>query len=128
MNRQDLIKEMRASLGTKDPVVFFEKMIDLCDALFEEMTFIRSEVQDTKNFMALAIKWDAKVANSMLVRTIMELRVKGDDGTNINIFHEEISVLKKLMITGEMTVDYDTFVKKFTEILGYHPFLRESKL
>lgn len=128
MNRQDLIKEMRASIGTKDPVVFFEKMIDLFDALFEEMTFIRSEVQDTKNFMALAIKWDAKVANSMLVRTIMELRVKGDDGTNINIFHEEISVLKKLMITGEMTVDYDTFVKKFTEILGYHPFLRESKL
>ncbi len=128
MNRQDLIKEMRASIGTKDPVIFFEKMIDLFDALFEEMTFIRSEVQDTKNFMALAIKWDAKVANSMLVRTIMELRVKGDDGTNINIFHEEISVLKKLMITGEMTVDYDTFVKKFTEILGYHPFLRESKL
>ncbi len=37
MNRQDLIKEMRASVGTKDPVVFFEKMVDLFDALFEEV-------------------------------------------------------------------------------------------
>ncbi len=125
MNRQDLIKEMRASVGTKDPVVFFEKMVDLFDALFEEVAFLRTEVQDTKNFLTLAIKWDPKVANAMLVRTIMELRDKGNDGDGVNVFHEEISTLKKLMMNGEMTTDYDSFVKKFIETLGYHPFLRE---
>ncbi len=75
--------------------------------------------------MTLAIKWDPKVANAMLVRTIMELRDKGNDGDGVNVFHEEISTLKKLMMNGEMTTDYDSFVKKFIETLGYHPFLRE---
>lgn len=125
MNRDALLKEMRESIGTKDPVVFFEKMVDVFDALFEQINFLRTEVQDTKNFLTLAIEWDPKVANSMLVRTIADLRSKGDDGAGVNVFHEEISSLKKMMMTGEMTTDYQTFCKKFVETLGYHPFLRE---
>jgi hypothetical protein len=128
MNKDDLLKEMRDSIGTKDPIIFFEKMVGAFDLLFEEILFIRSEVQDTKNFLALAIKWDPQVANSMLVRTIQDLRNKGNDGTDINIFHEEISQLKKFMMLGTMTTDYDTFCKCFIETLGYHPFLRESLL
>ena len=125
MNKDSLLKEMRESIGTKDPIVFFEKMIDAFEILFNQIDHLRVEVQDTKNFLTLAIKWDPKVANSMLVRTIQDLRVKGDDGTGVNVFHEEISQLKKLMMNGEMTADYDTFCKLFIETLGYHPFLRE---
>jgi hypothetical protein len=61
MNQKDLLKEMKDSVGTKDPVVFFEKMVSVFEVMFEKLDGLEKDVKRVKTNSALAIQWEPKV-------------------------------------------------------------------
>lgn len=121
MNRNDILKEMKESVGTKDPIVFFAKFADLFNLLFDKIEKLEDDLRDVKTRTALSIQWDPKVAMDMLTDMVDELREEGDaDG---NIFQAEIDALKKAVKEGRVTQHYSTFCEFWLETLGWHPFL-----
>lgn len=117
MNRNDILKEMKESIGTKDPIVYFDKFTDVLSLLFDEIEYNKQEAIKMKFLLALAIKWDPKVANNLLTIQINELR------SNKDIYFDEISKLKKAFYENKITADYDSFCNFWQETLGWHPFL-----
>jgi hypothetical protein len=117
MKREDVLQEMRASIGTQDPVVFFDKMIDVFSLLFDKLEALEEEVAQTKVQTALAIEWEPRIAADMLVSQIETLRQDKDT------YFAEITALKKAYAEDLVTQSYSTFCNFWTETLGWHPFL-----
>lgn len=117
MSRQLLLKEMRESVGTKDPVVFFEKMVDVFNLLFDRIDDLEVEVKKANLKAALAIQWEPKMASTMLSTMIQDLREDKET------YFEEISEFKKAFVEDKVTQNYADFCAFWEETLGWHPFL-----
>lgn len=117
MDRNTLLKEMKESIGTKDPIVFFEKMVDVFTLLFDRVDDLEQELAETKMSANLAIQWEPKVARDMITSQIDILRENRDS------YIEEISTLKKAFIEDRVTQNYHDFCNFWEETLGFHPFL-----
>ncbi len=121
MDHINLLKEMRATIGTQEPVKFFEKMVDVIDVLFQHIEELELDLKRTRMQSALAIQWEPKMASVMLSQMINELRE--DKETYV----EELSQLKKAFIEDKVTQNYKDFCEFWQEVLGYHPFLDYDK-
>jgi len=117
MKQEDLLTEMRNSIGTQDPIIFFEKMVDVFDQLFNQIDQLKFEVKKANTKATLAIQWEPKVASTMLSNMINDLRQDKET------YFEEISELKKAFAEDVVTQTYDTFCKFWIDVLGWHPFL-----
>lgn len=117
MKKADLIKEMRDSIGTKDPIVYFDKMVDVFELLFSEFEKLENNLHKIQNNTALSIQWEPKVAADLIAKQIDLLR---DDKET---YFEELSLLKKAYQEDLVTQDYKTFVEFWMDTLGWHPFL-----
>ena len=78
MSHRNILKEMRDSIGTKDPVEFFEKMVLVFDVMFTKLEGLEKDLNKVKTNSALSIQWDSKVASDMLTRQIQVLREDRD--------------------------------------------------
>ena len=121
MKRQDLLKEMKESVGTKDPVVFFDKMVDVFYLLFDKIGSLEIYLKRNSILTSLAIQWDPKIAASMLVVQISTLR------QDKMMYHSEISLLKDAYAKNEVTQSYEEFCNFWIDTLGWHPFLEYAK-
>lgn len=118
MNREDLLKEMKDSVGTKDPIVFFEKMVDVFNLMFDQLDELKAANQKLKTQSALAIQWDSRVASDMLADEVNTLRERDKD-----TYANEITALKKAWVDDQVTQNYNDFCNFWQETLGFHPFL-----
>lgn len=119
MNRKDLLDDMKKSVGTQDPIVFFEKMIDVFNLLFDRIDELEENVKYTRMQTALAIQWEPKVARAMLTAQINNLR----NDPNKDIYVNEISALKNAFAHDCVTQNYHDFCRFWEDTLGYHPFM-----
>jgi hypothetical protein len=115
--RDQLLKDMESSVGTKDPLVYFKNMTLLFKFLFEELDSLSQENEMLKTMTALAIKWEPTVARDMLDAQVNRLRESKD------VYHAEISDFKKARMEDSVTQNYDSFCKFWEDTLGYHPFI-----
>lgn len=121
MDRNSLLKEMKTSIGTQEPVVFFEKMVDVLNLLFDRIDELETDIKRVQLQSALSIRWEPKIASTMLAKMIDELRKDKDT------YCEEISQLKKAFVEDTVTQYYQDFCEFWQEVLGYHPFLDYDK-
>jgi len=121
LKREDLLKEMKESIGTKDPIVFFEKMVGVFGLLFDRIDQMEEALHRVKIYSALSVQWEPKVALDMLAEQIEILRQ--DKETYFN----ELSALKKAYAEDSVTQNYQVFCKFWLETLGWHPFLDYTK-
>jgi len=117
MDRKTLLKDMKDSIGTREPIVFFEKMIDVFNLIFEQNERLEKELAATRMNATLAIQWEPKVARAMITDQIGVLRADKDN------FVEEISKLKIAFFEDKVTQNYNDFCSFWEETLGFHPFL-----
>jgi hypothetical protein len=117
MDRKTLLKEMRESIGTREPIVFFEKMVDVLTLLFDQNDKLEKDLTAARKEVALAIQWEPKVARAMITKQIDLLRESKDT------YVEEISKLKRAFIEDKVTQNYNEFCAFWEETLGFHPFL-----
>lgn len=117
MDRKALLKEMKDSVGTQEPIVFFAKMVDVFNLLFDRIDELEDEVKESNLKAALAIQWEPKLASGMIADKIQELRQDKDT------YAEEITKLKKAFVEDRVTQNYDEFCSFWQDALGYHPFL-----
>jgi hypothetical protein len=117
MNRADLLKDMKNMVGTRDPIEFFDKMVEMFGLLFDRIDQLQDDLHQVKVQSALAIKWEPRVASDMLAKQIEILRQ--DKETYFN----ELSSLKKAFVENVVTQNYDAFCNFWVEVLGWHPFL-----
>lgn len=118
MKRQDLLEEMKQSVGTKDPLVYFEKLTDVFNLLFDQIEKLEKHVKKVETHSALAIQWDPKVASDMLTKEVASLRE-----SNKEFYATEIDALKQAYARDEVTQSYATFCQFWQTTLGWHPFL-----
>lgn len=124
MNKTDLLKEMKESIGTKDPEVFFTKMTDVFSLLFDELQSLNEELTRVKLNSAMAIHWDERIALKMIDDEIQHMRLTGKDPLlGGNIYQDEINAFQMTYMGSDTVKSYTTFCKYWQEILGYHPFL-----
>jgi hypothetical protein len=121
MKREDLLKEMKESIGTKDPVEFFAKMVDVFTLLFDKIESLEDDLAQVKVHSALAIQWEPKVAADMLTKQIEILRQDKDT------YSAELTALKKAYAENQVTQNYETFCQFWIDTLGFHPFLGYDK-
>lgn len=121
MDRYKILKEMRETIGTQEPIKFFEKMVDVLDVLFDHIEELEADVKRTRLQSALSIQWEPKMASTMLSQMINDLR---EDKEN---YVEEISQLKKAFVEDKVTQNYQDFCRFWEEVLGWHPFLDYEK-
>lgn len=117
MKREDLLKEMKDSIGNKDPIEFFAKMADIFSLLFDENDKLKEQLVLIKTQSALAIQWEPKVASNMLAKEVDVLRKDKDT------YFNEIAALKKAFAEDKVTQNYQHFCQFWEETLGWHPFL-----
>lgn len=117
MKREDVLKDMKDSVGTKDPVEFFQKLTDVLGLLFDRIDRLENTVHRVKTQSALAINWEPKVAAHMLSKQVDILRRDRDS------YFEEITAFKKAFAENVITQNYDSFCNFWVETLGWHPFL-----
>jgi hypothetical protein len=117
MKREELLKEMKTSIGNKDPIVFFEKMIDIFNLMFDRLEEMEKDLKETRIQSALAIQWEPRVAAAMLTDQIAILRADSDT------YFTELTALKKAYAENKVTQNYHDFCQFWEETLGYHPFL-----
>jgi homoserine dehydrogenase len=115
--RTELLKEMKDSVGTKDPVEFFANMVDVFTLLFDRIDVLERDLSRVKRQSALAIKWDPKVASDMLSKQVTILRADKDT------YATEISELKKAFAEDKVTLSYEAFCDFWRNVMGWHPFL-----
>lgn len=118
MNRKDLLKEMKDGIGNKDPILFFEKMVDVFNLMFDKIEHLENQVHRAQIHAALAIEWEPKIASEMLAKQANLLR-QADKET----FHVEISALKIAYAENKVTQNYIDFCNFWVDTLGWHPFL-----
>ncbi len=117
MNRKELLKEMKESIGTKDPIVFFEKMVDVFDLLFDKIEILEDEVHRAQIHASLAVEWEPMIAGTMLVKETERLR-----SIDKSVYHNEISALKRAYAEDRVTQNYHDFCEFWISTLGWHPF------
>lgn len=122
MSRQDLIKEMKASVGVREPLVFFEKMADLFTVLFDKIDKLEADNARLKTLVPLAIQWEPRVAADMLTRQIESLKAADRDA-----YATEVLAFKKAYAEDVITQEYADFCRFWTDTLGWHPFLDYQK-
>lgn len=122
MNRDTLLNDMRASIGTQAPTVFFEKMTDLFELMFDHIESLESDNRRLKTLVPLAIQWEPKVAANMLVQQIDVLKQADKD-----TYATEIQALKVAYAENRVTQEYADFCQFWQDTLGYHPFLSYDK-
>lgn len=120
-NEEQLLKEMKDSIGTQDPIVFFSKMVEALELLFNRIDGIEKTLKRVALQSSLAIQWDPRLASDMISNMIQSLRE--DKETYV----EELSQLKKAFIEDKVTQNYPDFCAFWQEVLGYHPFLDYDK-
>lgn len=118
MNRQELIRDMKSVVGTREPLVFFEKMTNLFTMLFDRIDRLELELHHVKTNSALAIQWEPRVAADMLSKEIIKLK-KLDKET----YAFEIMELQKAYGDDRVTQEYMSFCQFWQDTLGWHPFL-----
>jgi hypothetical protein len=121
VRREALLKEMKDAIGTKDPVVFFEKFVDVFSLLFDQIEHLKTDNQRLQTYTALAIQWEPKVASDLLAKQIEVLRQDKDT------YFNELSALKKAYAENIVTQNYPDFCRFWLDTLGWHPFLDYSK-
>jgi hypothetical protein len=117
MDRDSLLKEMKLCVGTQEPIVFFEKMVDVFGLLFDQIEQLKFEVKKANVKATLAIQWEPKLASTMLTNMISDLRQDKDT------YFDEIAALKKAFVEDKVTQNYNDFCLFWEDTLGYHPFL-----
>lgn len=117
MDRKTLLKEMKDSVGTQNPVVFFDKLADAFSLLFDRIEELEEQVRESNLKAALAIEWEPKVAQAMITEQINLLRRDKDT------YFDEISKLKQAFREDKVTQNYKVFCEFWQETLGFHPFL-----
>lgn len=117
MKREDLLKDMKSSVGTQEPVVFFEKMVDVFNLLFDKIDLLEKSLHNVKTQTALSIEWEPRIAADMLVKQIEILRQDKDT------YFTELSTLKKAYAEDLVTQNYTAFCQFWLDTLGWHPFL-----
>jgi len=124
MKKEDLLKEMKECVGTKEPVEYFQKMTDIFGLFFERIDSLVKELLNIKQQMtwvqiqsALSIQWEPRVAANMLSRQIDILRKYKD------VHKFEIQKLKKAYSEDRITQNYHDFCEFWFETLGWHPFI-----
>lgn len=117
MNRESLLKEMRDSVGTKDPVEFFAKMTDVFGLLFDRIDVLEKNINRIKKHSALAIQWDPRMASELLAAQVNVLRQDKD------VYFNEITALKTAFGEDKVTQSYAEFCQFWLDTLGSHPFL-----
>jgi hypothetical protein len=122
MNRQDIIKEMKAMVGNQDPILFFDKMTDLFAILFDKVDELEIQLHHIKTNSALSIQWEPRVAADMISKEIISLK-KLDKET----YAFEIAALTKAYAEDHITQEYISFCQFWQDVLGWHPFLDYSK-
>lgn len=119
MNRETLLKEMKESIGTKDPIEFFAKMVDVFTVLFDRIDQLEDNLQLVKTQSALAIQWEPKVASNMIADQVNKFR----NSLDREIYETEISALKKAFAEDLVTQNYADFCQFWQDTMGWHPFL-----
>lgn len=119
MKREDLLKEMKDSVGTKDPIEFFAKMVDVLSLLFDRLDTLDQDMARLKMQPALAIQWDPRVASDMISLQVKNFRQDKDK----DAYTQEIGALKIAFAEDKVTQSYDVFCKFWRDTLGWHPFL-----
>jgi hypothetical protein len=117
MKREDVLKEMKEACGTKDPIEFFSKMVDMFSLLFDRIDSLEKNLGRVKTQSALSIHWEPKVASDLLAKQVEVLRKDKDT------YFNEITELKKAFAEDKVTQNYDEFVDFWINALGWHPFL-----
>jgi hypothetical protein len=117
MKREDILKEMKDSIGTENPIDFFKKFVSLFDILFDKIEHMESTLKKVKTNSALSIQWEPKIASDMLTEELEKLRE--DKAT----YAAEITALKVAYAEGKVVQKYDTFCQFWLDTLGWHPFL-----
>jgi len=112
-----VLKEMKESVGTRDPVEYFDRLTDCLTLLFEKVEKSSEDNYKLKMHQALAIKWDPFLARQILANEISELR------TNKEVFFNEITALKKAYSEDVVTQSYEAFCSFWNDTLGWHPFI-----
>src|SRR5271166_3760678 len=110
MKREDLLADMKKSCGTQEPVVFFEKMVDVFTLLFDRIDQLEVDLDRVRTQSALAIQWEPKMASSMLANQINILRQDKDT------YFEELSALKKAFVENKVTQNYSDFCAFWMEV------------
>lgn len=116
-NINQILKEMQEGILTKEPIVYFEKLLTVLSLLSNKIDLIHTEVVKNKQLMTLSIEWDSKIARDLLTNQINELR------SNKDVYFKEISALKEAYIQDEVTKSYSDFCSFWQETLGWHPFI-----
>lgn len=119
MKREDLMKEMKQAVGTKEPIVFFDKMADAINLLFDRIDQLEVDLQQVKVQSALSIQWEPKLASEMLAKQVYSLRQNQDK----DAYKSEIDSLKEAYAQDKVTQNYQEFCKFWVDTLGWHPFL-----
>ena len=121
LKREALLKEMRETIGNKDPIVFFEKMVDVFDLLFDRVDQLEAQNHRLQTYAALAIQWEPKVASDLLAKQIEILRQDKDT------YFNELTALKRAYAEDRVTQNYHDFCQFWLDTLGWHPFLDYTK-
>ena len=121
LKREDLLKDMKETIGNKDPIVFFEKMVDAFGLLFDRIDQLEADNRRLQTHTALAIQWEPRVASDLLAKQIEILRQ--DKATYFN----ELTALKKAYAENIVTQNYPDFCQFWLDTLGWHPFLDYTK-
>jgi hypothetical protein len=116
INKENLLQEMKDSIGTQDPIVFFQKMVDAFTLLFNRIDDLENQVKQAKVNAALAINWDSSIASDLIAKQIQVLR------QNPDLYANEIKELKQFYAFKCYT-NSENFVSDWIRVLGYHPFL-----
>lgn len=127
MNKEDLLKEMKESIGTKDPLVYFSSLVDAFSHLFNQMDDLKRELKSVQLNSNLAIQWDPKVAKNLIDEEIIVLRKIGKQDDGSNMWEPEIKELQKAYLQGLYMDNYNSFCSFWQDLLGYHPFLEKRK-
>jgi hypothetical protein len=117
MKQEDLLAEMKASVGTKDPLEYFTNMVNVLSLLLNKIDSLENKLQRVQTQSALAIQWEPRVASNLLSKEIDLLRKDKDT------YFNEIAELKQAFVEDLVTQNYQQFCKFWQDTLGFHPFL-----
>lgn len=118
MKREDLLKEMKECIGSKDPIEFFDKLTDMFSVLFDKLDKLEADNKRLQLQTALAISWEPRVASKLISNQVNILRARDRDS-----FDLEIQALKVAFAEDVVTQSYELFCDFWVDTLGYHPFL-----
>jgi hypothetical protein len=117
MKREDIIKEMKETIGTKEPIEFFSKMVDMFDLLFDRIDQLELDLLGVRVSTTLAIQWEPKIASDLLAEQVNVLRQDKET------YFAELTALKQAFAEDKVTQSYTEFCQFWLDTLGWHPFL-----